>query len=70
VSTHVQFDSADALWDSMQRSMPPIVLMREHHGEQAWAPIAARVRALLAKSLGRGPVTLDLHAFLTVGVRR
>jgi len=70
VSTQVQFDSADALWDSMQRSMPPIVLMCEHHGEQAWAPIAARVRALLAKSLGRGPVTLDLHAFLTVGVRR
>jgi SAM-dependent methyltransferase len=70
VSTHVPFDSVDVLWGSMQRSMPPIVLMREHHGEQAWAPIAERVRALLGKSLGRGPVTLDLHAFLTVGVRR
>jgi hypothetical protein len=54
----------------MQRSMPPVVLMREHHGEQAWAPIAARVRTLLAKSLGPGAVSLDLHAFLTVGVRR
>jgi SAM-dependent methyltransferase len=70
VSTQVEFASTDALWDSMQRSMPPVVLMREHHGEQGWAPIAARVRTLLAKNLGRGPVSLDLHAFLTVGVRR
>jgi SAM-dependent methyltransferase len=70
VSTQVEFPSTDALWDSMQRSMPPMVLMREHHGAQAWAPIAERVRALLVESLGRGPVTLDLHAFLTVGVRR
>ena len=70
ISTQVKFASTDALWDSMQRSMPPVVLMREHHGEQAWGPIAARVRTVLAKSLGRGPVSLDLHAFLTVGVRR
>ncbi|HEY1905848.1 MAG TPA: methyltransferase domain-containing protein [Myxococcaceae bacterium] len=70
VSTLVEFASTDALWDSMQRSMPPVVLMRNHHGAQAWGPIAERVGALLGNSLGRGPVTLDLHAFVTVGVRR
>jgi len=70
VSTQVEFASADVLWDSMQRSMPPLVLMRNHHGAQAWAPIAERVRALLGKSFGRGPVSLDLHAWLAVGVRR
>jgi ubiquinone/menaquinone biosynthesis C-methylase UbiE len=70
VSTQVEFASTDSLWESMQRSMPPVVLVREQHGAQAWAPIAERVRTLLVKSLGRGSVTLDLHAWLMVGVRR
>jgi SAM-dependent methyltransferase len=69
-STQVQFDSTDALWDSMQRSMPPVAWTRHHLGKHAWAPIAGRVRGRLGESLGRGPVTLDLHAWLTVGVRR
>ena len=67
VSTRVSFSSVAALWASMERSMPPVVLTRHQLGEQAWAPISVRVRDSLSGSLGRGPVTLDLHAWLSVG---
>jgi SAM-dependent methyltransferase len=67
VSTRVSFPSAEALWGSMERSMPPLVLLRHRLGEQAWAPISGRMRDTLPGSLGRGPVSLDLHAWLSVG---
>jgi len=67
VSTRVSFSSVAALWASMERSMPPVVLTRHQLGEQVWAPISVRVRDSLSGSLGRGPVTLDLHAWLSVG---
>jgi SAM-dependent methyltransferase len=67
VSTRVSFPSAAALWASMERSMPPLVLTRHQLGEQVWAPISVRVRDTLAGSLGTGAVTLDLHAWLSVG---
>ena len=70
VSTRIQFPSAAALWASMERSMPPVVLTRHRLGEQAWAPISGRVRDTLADRLGTGPVTLDLHAWLSVGTAR
>jgi SAM-dependent methyltransferase len=70
VSTRVPFRSAAALWESMERSMPPVVLTRHRLGEQAWAPISGRVRDSLADRLGTGPVTLDLHAWLSVGTAR
>ncbi|HZJ54373.1 MAG TPA: class I SAM-dependent methyltransferase [Myxococcaceae bacterium] len=66
-SIDVQFPSSDALWDSMERAMPPLVLTRHQLGEQAWAPVSSRIRELLARSLGTGPLVLDLHALLTVG---
>lgn len=69
-STQVPFPSASALWESMQRTLVPAVLARQRLGEEAWAPIARRVGAALARSLGSGSVTLDLHAWLTVGVAR
>ena len=47
--------------------MPPVVLTRNQLGEQVWAPISVRVRDTLAGSLGTGAVTLDLHAWLSVG---
>jgi SAM-dependent methyltransferase len=67
-STQVPFPSAAALWESMQRTAPPVVLARQRLGEEAWAPVANKVGSALARSLGSGPVVLDLHAWLTVGV--
>ena len=61
------FRSAAALWESMERSMPPVVVTRNRLGEQAWASISGRVRDSLAERLGTGPVTLDLHAWLSLG---
>jgi SAM-dependent methyltransferase len=69
-SNRVPFRSAAALWESMQRAAPPVVLARRRLGEEAWGPVAREVGSALASSLGPGPVTLDLHAWLTVGVAR
>ena len=67
VSTGIPFPSAVALWTSIERSMPPVVHSRNQLGEEAWAPISARVREMLPGTLGTGPVTFDLHAWLSVG---
>jgi SAM-dependent methyltransferase len=67
VSTGVPFPSSTALWASLERSMPPLVLTRHQLGEQAWAPVSDRMRETLGRAFGTGPVTLDLHAWLTVG---
>jgi len=67
VSTRIQFPSAAALWASAERSMPPVVVIRNRLGEQAWASISDQVRHSLSERLGTGPVTLDLHAWLSLG---
>jgi SAM-dependent methyltransferase len=67
VSTGVSFPSIVALWASTERSMPPVVLTRSQLGEPTWASISARVRDTLTERLGTGPITLDLHAWLSVG---
>jgi SAM-dependent methyltransferase len=67
VSTRVSFPSSEALWASMERSMPPLVLTRHQLGEQVWAPVSERVRQTLGQAFGTGPVTLDLRAWLSVG---
>jgi len=67
VSTGTPFPSGVAFWASMERSNPFVVHTRNQLGEQAWAPISARVRDGLPGTLGTGPVTLDLHAWLSVG---
>lgn len=67
-SNQVPFPSATALWESMQRAAPPVVLARRRLGEEAWGTIAPEVGSALARSLGSGPVILDLHAWLMVGV--
>jgi len=66
-SSPLSFPSAEALWASMERSMPPVALTRHRLGEQAWSPVSARVRDIVTERLGAGPVTMDLHAWLSVG---
>ena len=69
VSTGVEFPSVNALWESMQRTMAPIVLMRRGVGEERWPALSTGARAAMAAVLGEeGPVTLAMNAWLTVGV--
>ena len=68
VSVSTKFPSARALWESMERSMPPIVLMRRQLGEERWAPLSRAGEGAVTRVLGTGPVTLETHAWLTVGV--
>jgi hypothetical protein len=70
VSTSTRFASALALWESMERSMAPLVLMRRQMGEEGWAPLAGAGAGAVTRVLGPGPVTLEMHAWLTVGVAR
>lgn len=70
VSSAVAFPSAHALWESMERTMVPVALMRQRLGHQAWAPVSGSVRETLARTFGAGPITLELNALLTVGVAR
>jgi SAM-dependent methyltransferase len=66
-SSQLAFPSAAALWASMERSMPPVALTRHRLGEEAWGPITRRVRDTVTERLGAGSVTVDLHAWLSVG---
>lgn len=68
VSIEVDFPSVTALWESMQRSMAPIALMRRGLGEERWAPLSGAARAAMTGVLGEGPVKLAMNALLTVGV--
>ncbi len=67
ISTSVEFPSVTVFWDSVQRTMAPIALMRRGIGA-GWAPVAEKVRAAMEAALGSGPLTLQLNAWLTVGV--
>src|SRR5262249_2385826 len=40
MSLSTKYPSALALWESMERSMPPLVLMRRQLGEERWAPLS------------------------------
>ena len=66
----VDYASVDGLWESMERSMAPIALMRRGIGEERWAPLASAARTAMAGALGKGPVKLTMNAWLTVGVAR
>jgi hypothetical protein len=68
VSTAVSHPSVSALWESMERSMAPILLMRRGLGDERWAPLSAAARQAMAAVLGDGPVQLPMNAWLTVGV--
>ncbi len=67
-SIDVDYASAGALWESMERSMAPIVLIRRGVGEERWAPLARAARTAMVEVLGKGPVRLTMNAWLTVGV--
>ena len=68
VSQRQQAPSVDALWESLVRTMAPVVLLRKGLGEARWAPYDAAARAAIRQVAGDGPIELEMRAFLTVGV--
>jgi ubiquinone/menaquinone biosynthesis C-methylase UbiE len=66
-STH--HASMEAFWDSTERSLAPLVLLRAKLGEEAYAPVGKAVYERLCTRFGDGPQTLEMSAWLTVGRR-
>lgn len=62
-------ESSDALWDSMTRSMAPIVLMKHNLGDK-FAIVDEAARAAIRSAIGSGPTELTMTAHLTVGTAR
>jgi len=58
--------SADALWESLTRTMAPVVLMKKSLGDN-FAPVDAAVRAAMRNVLGTGPADMQLRALVSVG---
>jgi len=67
ISTSTPFASPQALWETMERSTPPLVLMRQRAGPERWAPASRAAATAVARVLGTGPVTLEMQAWLMVG---
>jgi ubiquinone/menaquinone biosynthesis C-methylase UbiE len=60
--------SVDAWWDSMQRSLAPVVLLKKQMGEPFQA-IAEGVRKSLKEKFGNGPQRVVFRAHLGLGTR-
>jgi ubiquinone/menaquinone biosynthesis C-methylase UbiE len=58
--------SLDALWDSLARSMAPLVLMRKAMGEERFAGLEKAIRQQLAARFGSGEQRIEMPAWLTV----
>jgi SAM-dependent methyltransferase len=63
-------ESADAFWGYAQRTVAPLVLLRNKLGPDAWAPVAARIEARLRATAGAANVSMPMTALLTVGAKR
>lgn len=61
--------SADALWESMARTMAPVVLMKKSLGDKFGA-VDAAARTAIRDLVGPGAVEVQLRAHLTVGTAR
>jgi SAM-dependent methyltransferase len=61
--------SLAAWWESMQRSMAPLVLLQNRMGPSAFAPLARRIYDRLAERFGNDPQIMHLVANFGVAVR-
>jgi SAM-dependent methyltransferase len=69
--THVQIaPNANELFDSIARTMAPVVLLRRTIGEERWAAHEDGARRAVREVAGDGPVEVKLPAWLTVGTAR
>jgi ubiquinone/menaquinone biosynthesis C-methylase UbiE len=67
-STHAE-PSARAAWQSLERTLAPIVLMKKNTDPATWAKVDTEVTRALEALLGAGPVHFTMTALLGVGVR-
>lgn len=58
-------DSFDALWARIERTLAPLVALRDRLGAAA-DPIVARARAVTHAALGDGPQTIDMPAWISI----
>ena len=65
----MRHDSLHAMFESMERSMAPLLLLRTRLGAEAWAPIARKLRDALAVELGEGPAVTEMPAYFGLGRR-
>lgn len=68
-STTQTAPSADAFWESMTRTMAPVVMMKKGLGDK-FAAVDAAARAAIRGVVGSGPAELTLRAHLTMGTAR
>ena len=59
--------STDAFWDSMQRTLTPLVLLRAYLPPAQWPAVADRLRADLGRALGEGEQHVTMPAWLGSG---
>jgi SAM-dependent methyltransferase len=69
VTTVQYMPSADALWESMVRTLAPVVLMKHSLGDKFGA-VDAAARVAIRGVVGDGPANVVLRAHLTVGTAR
>ncbi len=61
--------STEVFLESMDRTLAPLVLMRDRMGAEAFAPVRASIRAAALAAVGHGPQTITMPAWLTVATR-
>jgi ubiquinone/menaquinone biosynthesis C-methylase UbiE len=69
VTTVQEAPSADALWESMTRTMAPVALMKKSLGER-FAAVDAAARGAIRGVVGDGVARISLRAYLAVGTAR
>lgn len=68
--THTDTEPSLAeFWESLQRTMAPVVLLRRRLGEPRWAEVARGVFDRLHAEVGNGPFHVRFTAYLGVGVK-
>ncbi|MBA3451629.1 MAG: class I SAM-dependent methyltransferase [Deltaproteobacteria bacterium] len=70
ISHTERYETAAAAWASLERTLPPLVLMRRELGDEKWAKVSVVASETMTRTLGDGPPELVMSAWLTVGVAR
>src|SRR5262249_2121250 len=61
-------DSFDKLWNAMERTNAPLVLIKHRVGPERWQTLGPKIRERVGATLGDGPLVIGRGAFIGVGV--
>jgi SAM-dependent methyltransferase len=59
--------SFDAMWDSLERTNAPLVLLRKRLGER-WTALAPKIRERVRATVGDGVITIGRGAYVGLGL--